>query len=326
MMNPCVAALLVSVAVVATTSCVRVKAPATRPSAAPPGASLWERPADIATRDLFYGPWGRERAPDPDTVYTLVERKHTGVNAGMTVVDSEGREWSVKQPPTGYFDAETPVEIVVSRLLSAIGYHQTPVYFLRSFTLKDEWGTRKQEGGRFRLKEDTLDGKGEWSWQDNPFIGTRPYGGLLAIMMMFNSTDLKNSNNTLYERRNGDRVEQWYVVRDLGAALGDTHRLSPRKGDPDAFERMPFILGVRNGYVQFAYNGWYQRLVRDRITPDDVAWASNLLAQLSDRQWRDAFRAGGYEPAVANRFIKKLREKTEQGLALRRSTAAPVER
>ena len=326
MTNRFFAALLATVAVVAMTSCVRVKAPATRPSAAPPGASLWERPADIATRDLFYGPWGRGRAPDPDTTYTLVERKHTGVNAGLTVVDSEGREWSVKQPPPGHFDAETPVEITVSRLLSAIGYHQTPVYLLRSFTLKDQWGTRKEEGGRFRLKEETLDSKGEWSWQENPFIGTRPLGGLLAIMMMFNSTDLKNSNNTLYERKNGNRVEQLYVARDLGAALGDWHRLSPRKGDPDAFERMPFILGVRNGRVQFAYNGWYQRLVQDRITPDDVAWASNLLGQLNDRQWRDAFRAGGYEPAVADRFIRKLREKVQQGLAVRQIAAAPAER
>jgi hypothetical protein len=321
MMNRFVAALPAVVAVITMTSCVRVKAPATRPSEAPPGASLWERPADIATRDLFYGPWGRERAPDPNTTYTLVERKHTGVNAGMTVVDSEGREWSVKQPPAGHFDSEAAVEIAVSRLLSAIGYHQAPVYHLESFSLKDDFGTRQEAGGRFRLKEDTLDSKGVWSWSENPFIGTRPYKGLLTLMMMFNSTDLKDSNNTLYERKNGNRVERWYVARDLGAALGDTQRIAPRKGDPEAFERMPFILGVRNGHVEFAYKGWYERLVRDRVTPEDVAWASNLLGQLSDRQWQDAFRAGGYEPAVASRFIRKLREKVEQGRGITRVAA-----
>ena len=38
---------------------------ATKPSAAEPGATLWERPDDLPARDLFYGPWGRERAPDP---------------------------------------------------------------------------------------------------------------------------------------------------------------------------------------------------------------------------------------------------------------------
>ena len=132
-------------------------------------------------------------------------------------------------------------------------------------------------------------------------------------MMMFNSTDLKNSNNTLYEVRRGDLVEQWYVARDLGAALGDTDRFAPRKNHAGAFESHPFILGVRAGHVEFAHKGWYRNLVRDRITPRDVAWASHLLGQLSDRQWSDAFRAAGCEPAEADRFIRKRREKVGQG-------------
>ena len=47
-----------------------------------------------------------------------------------------------------------------------------------------------------------------------------------------------------------------------------------------------------------------------------MAWASALLGRLSDKQWNDAFRAGGYEPAVANRFIKVLKAKIRQGKAL----------
>src|SRR5687768_10330408 len=80
------------VAAVTLTSCVRVKAPASQPSHGVPGMSLWKAPADLATRDLFYGPWGREHAPDPDATYTLVELKHSGVNPGMTVRDPQGRE------------------------------------------------------------------------------------------------------------------------------------------------------------------------------------------------------------------------------------------
>src|SRR5262245_22465257 len=83
--------------VVAVTGCGGAKAPV-QASPAVPAATLWERPADISTRDLYFGPWGRDYAPDPTETYTLVERKHTGVNLGMTVVDSRGREWSVKQP------------------------------------------------------------------------------------------------------------------------------------------------------------------------------------------------------------------------------------
>ena len=48
-----------------------------------------------------------------------------------------------------------------------------------------------------------------------------------------------------------------------------------------------------------------------------------LAGQLSDRQWKsDAFRAGGYRPAVANRFIRKLHEKIAQGRDLARRAAA----
>jgi hypothetical protein len=283
-----------------------------------PNASLWNNPVDLGSRDLFYGPWGRENAPSVHATYTFVERKHSGVNPGITVVDPQGREWSVKQTPPGGLDHEGPVEVTLSRILSALGYHQAAIYYLPTFTLKDDWGTHSEIGGRFRLKDEALKETGYWRWEENPFIGSQSYKGLLVLLMMFNSTDLKNSNNSLYERRDGDRVEQWYAVRDIGAALGDTLRIAPLKSNVAAFERHPFIAGVNGGFVEFAYKGWYQKYVQNRITPDDVVWASNLLGRLSDRQWRDAFRAGGYEPAVAERFIKRLQEKIQEGRALQR--------
>jgi hypothetical protein len=293
-----------------------VKRPQAQTAPAPAAASMWVEPADLARRDLFYGPWGPERAPDPKAVYQLVELKHTGVNLGMTVTDPRGREWSVKQPFPGGLDSEAPVEVALSRLLSAVGYHQPPVYYLKAFTLKDDFGTHVEVGGRFRLKDPGLKDSGTWRWEDNPFVDSKPYQGLIVMLMMFNSTDLKNSNNTLYERRDGDLVQQWYVTRDVGSALGDTHPFSPRKNHLDSFERLPFIYGVTNGFVDFAYAGWYKNLVRERIRPDDVVWISELLARLTPEQWQDAFRAGGYEPEIANRFIARLREKIEQGRAL----------
>jgi hypothetical protein len=299
-------------------ACIVVATPPRHATSLEAGASLWERPLDLPSRDLFHGPWGAEHAPDPDAVYRLVERKHSGVNLGLDVVDPDGREWSVKQPFPGGMSDEGPVEVVVSRLLSAVGYHQPPVYYLSTFTLEDDWGRHTEIGGRFRLDLDTLDSEGSWRWHENPFVGTPPFEGLLVLLMMFNSTDLKDSNNTLYEWEGGEGVEWWYAVRDLGAALGDTPHFGTRKGDIDAFERHPFIRGVVNGYVEFEYRAWYRPFVRDRITPASVVWACNLLGRLSDRQWHDAFRAGGFEPPVAARFIAKLREKIRRGQALAR--------
>jgi hypothetical protein len=289
-----------------------------------PDASLWGQPADLQHRNLFDGPWGAERSPDPRARYTLVHRKHSGLNPGLTVRDPLGREWNIKQAAADNPD-EGPVEVVLSRVLSAVGYHQPPVYYLRSFTLEDDWGAHVEPGGRFRLKDKALKDRGEWSWQQNPFVGTTPYQGLLGILMIFNSTDLKNSNNTLYDYRSGEDTQRWYVVRDIGASLGTTGRLAPRKNDPDAFDRHPFIAGIRDGYVEFHYRGWHQDLLRRRITPDDVAWASDLLSGLSDRQWHDAFRAGGYSPQVAARFIRTLQSKVAIGQRLRGELATAPE-
>jgi hypothetical protein len=302
--------------IIAGAGCAGVGRPLVQNAPPPAGASMWVEPTNLASRDLFYGPWGKEFAPDPKDVYDLVELKHSGVNLGMTVKDSKGREWSVKQPYPGNLDSEAPVEVVVSRLLSAVGYRQPPVYYLPAFTLKDDFGRKVTVGGRFRPKLDELKEVDAWDWASNPFVGSKEYQGLIVALMMFNSTDLKNSNNSLYERRDGDYVEQWYVARDVGSALGDTHRMAPRKNHIESFEQMPFILGVSNGYVDFAYNGWYKNLVEQRIKPEEVAWISNLLGQLSEKQMQDAFRAGYYEPELANRFIAKLREKIQQGRSL----------
>jgi hypothetical protein len=295
----------------------------TLPPSEAPLAELWQPPEDLSSRDLMAGPWGRERAPDPNAIYTFVERKEQGSNPGVTVEDADGREWHVKQPPHSDQGAEGPVEVTLSRILSAVGYHQPPVYFLPAFSLKDAKGVHTEPGGRFRLTDKSIKHVGEWSWQQNPFVGMRPYQGLLVMLMMFNSSDIKNENNALYEvKKPTDGVGQWYVVRDLGTGLGDTGRLAPQRGDPDIFEHEAFITSVKDGVVHFNFHGWHQDLFR-KISPGDVVWASELLGRLSDRQWSDAFRAGGYEPGVADRFIKRLHQKITEGRRVGVSGALP---
>jgi hypothetical protein len=280
-------------------------------------SELWEVPTDLASRDLFHGPWGAANAPDPHATYSFVKAKEHGTNPGMTVHDPQGREWHVKQAPHNDEGAEGPVEVVLSRVLSAVGYHQPPVYFLPAFTVEGERGARVVPGGRFRLQHKALKNLGTWSWQQNPFVDTSPYRGLLVLLMMFDSSDLKNDNNTLYEVSEPlTGPDRWYVVRDLGTALGETGRLKPKRSDPDLFERQVFVSGVRNGFVEFSYHGWHQELFKHRIAPRDVRWAADLLAQLADDQWSDAFRAGGYDRAVASRFIRRLHQKIADGRKL----------
>jgi hypothetical protein len=308
-----VCALFFSVGIAVAASAPLQNRPTPSVSAAP--SRLWSRPASLVEQDLFYGPWGADSAPDPFSRYTLIERKHTGVNPGVTVRDTAGREWSVKQRPLEISDtAEGAIEVTLSRVLSALGYFQPPVYYLPVFTLADQWGARVAPGGRFRLKHKTIKDTGTWSLDRNPFTASPEHHGLLVILMLFNSSDLKDSNNTLYERRLPDgQREIWYTVRDLGSALGSTARLSPKRGDLDEFRRSRFITGVRDGFVEFDYHGRHAELFRARITPADVGWACALADELTDRQWRDAFRAGGHDPATSLAFITTLKARIALG-------------
>jgi hypothetical protein len=67
--------------------------------------------------------------------------------------------------------------------------------------------------------------------------------------------------------------------------------------------------------VSFDYRG-LNRALLDEVSALDVRWACERLSLVSDVQWRDAFRAGGYEPALAARFLTKIKEKIAQGLAI----------
>jgi hypothetical protein len=249
----------------------------------------------------------------------LKDKDELGFSVSYDVVGPDGIEWSAKIGP------EAQTEVVLSRVLWGIGYHQPPLYYLPSWTLADGHKETKTESeARFRPKLEGLDRKKEfWEWQDNPFIGTRPFNGLLVVLLMFNSTDLKNDNNSLYEVKEpwtADGAKQWFVVRDLGAALGETGKLYPRRNWLEGFEKHGFITGVKNGHVQFDYQGRHQEVI-SLITPADVRWAAERMKRLTDDQWRAAFRSANYGDETAQRFIRRLKEKIADGLAIQDSSA-----
>ena len=101
---------------------------------------------------------------------------------------------------------------------------------------------------------------------------------------------------------------------ELSTTISAARSAAPR-GDPELFEQRPFLLPSSGRFARFDYRGWHRELVRDRITHEDVSWAMTWLSALSDRQWRDAFRAGDYPAAEAERFIRKLRQGVAEGLA-----------
>src|SRR5262245_32823697 len=107
-----------------------------------PLSSLWEEPTDLPGRNLFDGQWGQEYAPDPHATYRFVGLRTHGIKPEALVTDPLGRQWHVKRRIHNDSGSEGPVEVVLSRLLAAVGYHQPPVYFLGTFTVMEGSRTR----------------------------------------------------------------------------------------------------------------------------------------------------------------------------------------
>ena len=275
-------------------------------------AELWVQPE--RNRDLFWGVGGQRLAPDPAATYTVIETKRGGFSRGYTVVGPGDRQWSAKFPP------EAPTEVVASRLLWGIGYHQPPIYYLERWQATGGNTPNPQQPARFRESKPDLhglDAEGTWSYYRNPFVGTRQLSGLLVLQAMLGNSDLKDDNNRLYELDKPlHGASRWYVSRDLGHTFGRTGVLNAPRGDIRVFEQTPFIRGVSNGRVRLDYRGRHRALF-ENITPADVRWICERLDALSDTQWNDAFRAGGYDKALADRFIRRMKQKIQEGLALK---------
>jgi hypothetical protein len=265
---------------------------------------LWQAPADIAQRDLFGGPVFPIDAPKSGATFTFESQKTTGFSPGYDVVDSSGREWSVK------LGVEAQPEVVASRLLWAIGYHQPPVYYVDHWNLQGGPQSGPQAAARFRPKGKMLESEGPWMWQRNPFVDTAPYRGLIVMMLLLNSTDLRNDNNEIYDVHvaGSDTRQRWYVVKDLGATFGESGVYRPQRNDVDAFEREPLVTYDDKGQANFAYRGLQKELL-PLVSAADVKWTSDLLDALTPDQWRDAFRAGGYSDDVASRYITALQQR-----------------
>jgi hypothetical protein len=282
------------------------------PPSAAEMAELWYRPEP--NRDLFWGVGGQRLAPDPTVLFRVLKIKETGFSAGLTVEDPSGRKWNAKFPP------EAPTEVVASRILWGIGYHQPPIYYVPKWNAEHAPTSNPQLPARFReTKPDLngLDAKGNWSYYQNPFVGTHELNGLLVLMVMLGNSDIKDQQNFIYTLDHPlEGARRWYVARDLGQSFGKTGHTNAPRGDINAFEEARFITGVSHGFVRFEYHG-FNHAVLTHITPEDVHWICERLRMLTDQQWHDAFRAGGYSPTLADLFIARFKQKIQEGLAVK---------
>jgi hypothetical protein len=306
----------------------------TGPSNKTHAAAIWEDPGDISAKDLFAGPGSEKDRPQPPFKF-LKEDKH-GNNSKIDVEDSRGDKWRAK------LGIEAQPETVASRLLWAVGFFANENYFYPELTVENlpEHLHRGQghvispghlEGVRLQRQPRAKKKSAEWNWQHNRFTGTRELNGLRVMMALMGNWDLKDENNAIIDK---DKQEQW-LVTDVGTAFGPqgmqlTERAS--KNNVKAYQRARFIKKVTPDYVDFNLpqrppliflfvlptfvHQICMRSVGNHVPIQDAKWIGLLLAQLSEGQIKDAFRAGGYTPDQAAAFSKALLGRIAQLKAL----------
>jgi hypothetical protein len=107
---------------------VLAAAPAVSDTATSP---FWEPPTDLRHRDLFLGP-GALAALRSDGHLQFLRPKRRRQSRRDRARRSRPRVAHQAATHNNQGD-ESPVEVVLSRVLSAVGYHQPPIYFLPSF-------------------------------------------------------------------------------------------------------------------------------------------------------------------------------------------------
>jgi hypothetical protein len=249
---------------------------------------LWRDPGDIASRDLFLGPGGEAMKPDLSRV-TFIKEETGGYSKKYRVRDGQGRVWVAK------LSKEAQPETAATRILWAVGYNTEIPYLVPSLTIE---GKGNYKNVRMEARPENIKRLDFWKWDDNPFVGTKEFQGLKVLMILLENWDIKDTNNKILLTRNEDtgRQELVYIISDLGATFGKTGGFMSRtRNKPEDYVEAKFINEVKGNNVEFRFGGKRQGLF-DGITIAEARWVGGLLAQLTDRQIQDAFRAANYSP------------------------------
>jgi hypothetical protein len=288
--------------------------------AAPP--VLWHDPGAVERLDFAGGPGGRSRAPKPP--YYFVRADSSGSSPKMIVRDASGSVWAVK------WGSEVKAETFASRLAWAAGYYVEPVYYVAKGQVRGakdpgRAGKHLDKSGHFEdARFEFIDPRKRylpeagWTWEKNPFVGTRQLNGLKIIVMLTSNWDNKDhrdpSSNTAIVQ-SGSKGRMIYMVTDWGGSMGKWGNLFTReKWDCDGYRKQSsdFIQGVRGREVRFGFSGQHDNSFKDDVSVRDVQWLMKYLGRMSDSQIRAALRASGANTHEERCFARALRSRLNQ--------------
>jgi len=287
--------------------------------------ALWREP-EPSRCDLFYGPGGQTDAP-PTGRFAFIKEDLDGTQPKFDARDENGVRWKVKLGP------EARPEVAATRLVWAAGYFADEDYYVPR--LQVEGLAALKRGQKYLSRDGFVTGArlersipgqrkaGNWSWTDNPFVGSPELNGLKVLLALINDWDLKEINNSIYQERDGERR---YAVGDLGASFGrNSNEYARSKGDADGYRQSAFIKEIRSDDVDFVLlqtpfwvdalrtlhareYGRMDQLVQ-HIPRQHATWIGHVLAQLSDDQIAAAFRAAGFSAQEVDELTATVRDR-----------------
>lgn len=276
---------------------------------------LWNEPRNISSRDLFLGPGGAAMKPNLSRV-TFIKVETGGFSTKYRVKDGSGRTWVAK------VGMEARPETAAVRLAWAVGYPTEINYLVPCVHIvgapaphKKEYrcGNNGHANVRFEARPENVKRLDNWSWKQNPFVGKPELNGLIVLMSVLNNWDLKDDNNKiLLVNNDGGQPELRYIISDLGATFGKTGGfLSRSRNEPEDYVKAKFVEGVEGGRVRLNYDGKQTDLFGN-ISVSEAKWIGNLLAQVSDQQLQDAFRAANFTPEEIQMLVPAVRARINQ--------------
>ena len=264
---------------------------------------------NVAERDLFYGPGGKESFPDLSRI-TFIKEEKNGHTKKYRIRDGKGQIWIAK------LGREAKPETAAVRLLYGLGYKTDINYLVPKLTIP---GIGTFENVRLETRSENVKSLGNWKWLDNPFRGTNELQGLKIMMVFMKNWDVLDIQNDILEVTTANNKENQYIVSDLGATFGRLgnnnlplfHRFGRTTGKPNDFAKSKLIRKVINGKVELSYKG-KNRDIFEGITVENAKWLYGLLSQLSDKQIAEAFRAANYSPSEIEIYKRAVKSKISE--------------
>ena len=266
----------------------------------------------------------------PAPPFRFVEEHFTGSQPCVAVRDAKDRLWRVK------WGHEAKPESFAVRFAWACGYFAEVTHYVPAGTIVeagalsrarqciDEAGTFAD--ARFELEDRSvrmLFNEHSWAWNDNPFVGTKQLSGLKIVNMLLSNWDTKDrrdvargSNTAIFEVRAPWGREARYLITDWGGAMGKwgSNLVSRGRWDAAGFaaQTPQFVTGVRDGWVNFGYQGQRTAEIARDITVEHVHWFYRYARRIKEPALRQALVACGATEEDATTFARAIADRVRQ--------------